>query len=105
MMPTRLKYDSDFAHPTTLTAVVKWTMTMNSADRPTTALARNVRRLGHLDLAGAGQVTVAGSHAYVGHLPNREQLGTTILDISEPARPRVVATVMLDDPRSHSHKV
>ena len=69
------------------------------------ALARNVRRLGHLDLAGAGQVTIAGRHAYVGHLPNREQLGTTILDISEPARPRVVATVMLDDPRSHSHKV
>jgi len=68
-------------------------------------LARNVRRLGHLDLAGAGQVTIAGRHAYVGHLPNREQLGTTILDVSEPARPRVIATVTLDDPRSHSHKV
>ena len=68
-------------------------------------LARNVRRLGHLDLAGAGQVTIAGRHAYVGHLPNREGLGTTILDISDPARPRVIATVMLDDPRSHSHKV
>jgi hypothetical protein len=68
-------------------------------------LARNVRLLGHLDLAGAGQVTIAGRHAYVGHLPNREQLGTTILDVSEPARPRVVATVTLDDPRSHSHKV
>jgi hypothetical protein len=68
-------------------------------------LARNVRRLGHLDLAGAGQVTIAGRHAYVGHLPNREQLGTTIVDVSEPARPRIVATVMLEDPRSHSHKV
>jgi hypothetical protein len=68
-------------------------------------LARNVRRLGHLDLAGAGQVTIARRHAYVGHLPNREGLGTTILDISEPTRPRVIATVMLDDPRSHSHKV
>jgi hypothetical protein len=69
------------------------------------ALARNVRRLGHLDLPGAGQVTIAGRHAYVGHLPNREQLGTTILDVSDPADPRIVATVMLDDPRSHSHKV
>jgi hypothetical protein len=68
-------------------------------------LAHNVRRLGHLDLKGAGQVTISGRHAYVGHLPNREQLGTTILDVSEPARPRVIATVTLDDPRSHSHKV
>jgi hypothetical protein len=69
------------------------------------ALARNVRRLGHLDLPGAGQVTLAGRHAYVGHLPNRAQLGTTILDVSDPAAPRIVATVMLDDPHSHSHKV
>jgi hypothetical protein len=77
---------------------------MNVAERPKTALARNVRRLGHLDLAGAGQVTVAGSHAFVGHIPNQDQLGTSILDISDPRRPRVVATITLDDPESHSHK-
>jgi hypothetical protein len=69
------------------------------------SLSRNVRRLGHLDLAGAGQVTVAGRRAYVGHIPNPAHLGTTILDISDPADPRVVATVTLDDPHSHSHKV
>ena len=69
------------------------------------ALARNVRRLGHLDLAGAGQVTVAGSHAYVGHIPNQDHLGTSIIDISDPRKPRVVATVTLDDHESHSHKV
>jgi hypothetical protein len=69
-----------------------------------TALARNVRRLGHLDLAGAGQVAVAGTHAYVGHIPNKDQLGTSILDISESRRPRVIATITLDDPDSHSHK-
>lgn len=68
-------------------------------------LARNVRRLGHLDLAGAGQVTVAGTHAYVGHIPNKDSLGTSIVDISDPYHPRVVATVTLDDPTSHSHKV
>jgi hypothetical protein len=68
-------------------------------------LVRNVRRLGHLDLPGAGQVTVAGRHAYVGHLPNRAQLGTTILDVADPADPRIIATVMLNDPQSHSHKV
>src|SRR6266851_1347578 len=77
---------------------------MNAAERPKTALARNVRRLGHLDLAGAGQVTVAGSHAFVGHIPNADRLGTSILDISDPRRPRVVATITLDDPESHSHK-
>ena len=68
-------------------------------------LARNVRQLGHLGLAGAGQVTIANGHAFVGHLPNRENLGTSILDISDPRRPRVIATVSLDDPHSHSHKV
>jgi len=42
---------------------------VNTANRP--ALARNVRRLGHLDMPGAGQVTIAAGYAYVGHLPNR----------------------------------
>jgi hypothetical protein len=69
------------------------------------ALARSVRRLGHLDLPGAGQVTVAGHYAYVGHIPNKQQLGTSIVDVADPANPRLVGTVTLDDPASHSHKV
>ena len=69
------------------------------------AAARNVRRLGHLDLPGAGQVTVAGNHAYVGHIPNKQDLGTSIVDISDPANPRLVATVPVGDMTSHSHKV
>jgi len=77
---------------------------MSKIDRPNGALARNVRRLGHLDLPGAGQVTVAGSYAYVGHIPNKQQLGTSIVDIADPANPRLVASVTLDDPASHSHK-
>ncbi len=76
---------------------------MNSVNRDA-ALARNVRRLGHLDLAGAGQVTVAGGFAYVGHIPNRANLGTSILDVSDPRNPRVVATITLSDTTSHSHK-
>ena len=72
---------------------------------PKGALARNVRRLGHLDLPGAGQVTVAGSYAYIGHIPNKQNLGTSIVDIADPAKPRLVASVMLDDLTSHSHKV
>src|SRR5882762_5831450 len=71
----------------------------------TGALAHNVRRLAHLDIAGAGQVTIAGHHAYVGHIPNKERLGTTIIDVADPYNPRVVATITLDDPASHSHKV
>jgi hypothetical protein len=75
--------------------------TANSA----TAVARNVRRIGHLDLAGAGQVTVQGNYAYVGHIPNRAHLGTTILDVSDPAHPRSMASITLTDTASHSHKV
>ena len=68
-------------------------------------LAHKVRSIGHLDLAGAGQVTVAGRYAYVGHIPNTAHLGTTIIDIANPASPHVVAEITLDDPTSHSHKV
>src|SRR5260370_38297009 len=77
---------------------------MNKTERPTSPLARKVRRLGHLDLPGAGQVCVSGNHAYVGHIPSASHLGTSIIDISDPRAPRVVATITLDDPDSHSHK-
>src|SRR5262249_46509534 len=78
---------------------------MTPIDRSTAALARNVRRLGHLDLAGGGQVTICGSYAFVGHIPNPDHLGTSIIDIADPRQPRVVATITLDDQESHSHKV
>ena len=78
---------------------------MRKMERPSGALSRRVRRLGHLDLPGAGQVTVSGHHAYVGHIPNPQNLGTSIVDIADPANPRLVATVTLDDSTSHSHKV
>jgi len=77
---------------------------MNKIERQTSPLARNVRRLGHLDLPGAGQVCLSGSHAYVGHIPNAEHRGTSIVDVSDPKNPRVVATITLDDHESHSHK-
>ena len=78
---------------------------MNKVERPNGALARNVRRVGHLDLPGAGQVTINGRYAYVGHIPNKQDLGTSIIDIADPANPRVVATVNVGDLASHSHKV
>jgi hypothetical protein len=73
-------------------------------DRHGDPIAHNVRRIAHLDLMGAGQVTVDGNYAYVGHITNKEGLGTTILDVSDPANPHVVSTIMLDDSSSHSHK-
>jgi hypothetical protein len=76
---------------------------VNKIDR-SPSLARNVRRLGHLDLPGAGQVCISGGHAYVGHIPSPSQLGTSIIDVSDPKNPRVVSTITLDDPGSHSHK-
>jgi len=62
-----------------------------------------MKRLGHLDLPGAGQVVVQGHHAFLGHMDPPH--GTTILDVSEPARPRVVAQIKLEHAHEHSHKV
>jgi hypothetical protein len=67
-------------------------------------IARNVKRLSRLELPGAGQVYVAGQYAYIGHIPNKEQLGTSVLDVSDPKKPRIVSQIFLDDPTSHSHK-
>src|SRR6185437_9385683 len=78
---------------------------MGKIDRPNGAQSRNVRRIGHLDLPGAGQVTVAARFAFVGHIPNKQNLGTSIVDISDPRNPRLAATITLDDSTSHSHKV
>ena len=66
-------------------------------------LARNVERLGHLDLPGGGQVVVQGDYAYVGHM--KPPHGTSIVDVSDPRRPKVVAQIPLEGDASHTHKV
>jgi hypothetical protein len=66
--------------------------------------SNNITRLAQMELTGAGQVYVQGNYAYVGHLTNKERLGTSILDISDPRKPRIVSQITLDDPSSHSHK-
>ena len=50
--------------------------------------AQNVKRLGHLDIPGGGQVEVQGNYAYIGHMDPPH--GTSIVDISNPREPRVV---------------
>ena len=47
---------------------------------------------------------MAGRYAYVGHITNKERLGTSILDVSDPARPRLVSQIFLEEENSHSHK-
>ena len=68
-----------------------------------TDLARNIRRLAHLDLPGGGQVVVQDGYAYIGHM--KPPYGTTILDVRDPKNPRIAAQIMLDDTFSHTHKV
>ncbi|MBL6945510.1 MAG: RNA polymerase subunit sigma-70 [Rhodospirillales bacterium] len=68
-------------------------------------VADNVRRVAHLDLPGAGQVCVSGNWCYIGHIPNKDGLGTSILNIADPAKPRLVTQLYVDDAQSHSHKV
>jgi len=63
-----------------------------------------VKRLARLELPGAGQVTVEGKYAYVGHITNKERLGTSILDVSDPRNPRLLSQIHLDEADSHSHK-
>src|SRR5689334_19273983 len=68
-------------------------------------LSHKVKRLSRMELPGAGQVYVTGNTAYVGHITNRAQLGTSILDVSDPKEPRLLAQVNVEEPDSHSHKV
>ena len=68
----------------------------------TPELARNVGRIGHLDLPGCGQVVVSGDYAYVGHMDPPH--GTSIIDVSDARNPRIVSTLMLEGDQSHTHK-
>lgn len=66
-------------------------------------LARNVRSLGRLETPGGGQVVVQGQYAYVGHM--KPPMGTSVIDVSNPANPVVVAHMEPPDEWSHTHKV
>ena len=66
-------------------------------------LARNIRRLGRLDIPGGGQIVVQGGYAYVGHM--RPPMGTSIIDVRDPSAPKVVSQIPSPDECSHTHKV
>ncbi|HKL68296.1 hypothetical protein, partial [Salibaculum sp.] len=67
------------------------------------SISKGFRRIARLDIPGGGQVFVQGSYAYVGHIA--PPFGTSIIDISDPANPQIVSQIMLEDNRSHTHKV
>lgn len=64
--------------------------------------AKNCELIGHLDIAGGGQVVVRGGHAYIGHM--KAPLGTSIVDVSDPKHPHLVSTTEIPE-GTHNHKV
>ncbi len=64
--------------------------------------AHRTRRLAHIDCPGGGQVWVDGTTLYIGHM--RWPSGTTIVDVADPANPRILARIELPE-GWHSHKV
>lgn len=64
--------------------------------------ARNSRLIAHLDCPGGGQVWVDGPTLYIGHM--RYPDGTTVVDISDPHAPRILANIEMPV-GWHSHKV
>jgi hypothetical protein len=55
-----------------------------------------------MELEGGGQIVMDGKYAYVGH--QHRPHGTTILDISDPGKPKILSTLTPNHPWSHSHK-
>ncbi|MEM6971566.1 MAG: RNA polymerase subunit sigma-70 [Pseudomonadota bacterium] len=82
---------ADDQAPKTISRTLTWEM------------ARNARMVGRLDIPGGGQVSIQGDYAYVGHM--KPPHGTSIIDISDPANPRVVSHVPPPTDASHTHKV
>ena len=66
------------------------------------AHGEGLREVAWLDCAGGGQVVLDGDYAYIGHMDAPH--GTSVVDVSDPAKPRIVASI--DIPAGlHSHKV
>jgi hypothetical protein len=63
----------------------------------------NIRHLCRIELEGGGQIVIDGKYAYVGH--QHRPHGTTILEISDPRKPKILSTLTPNHPWSHSHKV
>ncbi len=76
--------------------------TVESASGIAPRASSNIRHLSRMELAGGGQIVVDGNYAYVGH--QHRPHGTTILDIADPRKPKILSTLDPGHPWSHSHK-
>lgn len=65
------------------------------------ASGKGFRHVGHIDVAGGGQVSVQDGYAFIGHIDPPH--GTTIVDISDPRNMRVVSELQVPM-HTHSHK-
>ena len=63
----------------------------------------NVRHVSRMELPGGGQITIQGHFAFVGHQNGPE--GTTILDISDPRKLKIVSRLMTPNFVTHTHKI
>jgi hypothetical protein len=73
---------------------------------PAHADALNMRLVGQTDLDGHGDcmhVNLKDGFAFIGHM-GESRVGTSVVDVSNPRRPRVVAQLETP-PGTHSHKV
>lgn len=61
-----------------------------------------LRRIGHLDVAGGGQVFVREGLCAIGHIEG--DYGTTLIDVSDPTKPEVCSRLTIPA-GTHSHKV
>ena len=50
-----------------------------------------LKHLAKLDIPGGGQVVAEGDYAYIGHMGPPD--GTSIIDVSDPRKPRVTARI------------
>ncbi|MGI9478615.1 MAG: RNA polymerase subunit sigma-70 [Hyphomicrobiaceae bacterium] len=66
-------------------------------------ISKKLRHLAGLDIPGGGQVMVRDGIAYVGHM--KPPHGTSIIDVTDPANPKVIASLDVGSPWSHTHKV
>jgi hypothetical protein len=73
-----------------------------SADGRAPRASSNIRHLCRMELEGGGQIVIDGNYAYIGH--QHRPHGTTILDIADPRKPKIVSTLAPNHPASHSHK-
>src|SRR5262249_57646339 len=66
------------------------------------ASAKGLKQVGYFDCPGGGQVVVDGRVAFIAHM--KAPHGTTLVDVSDPARPRQLAAIEVPA-GTHSHKV